>query len=52
MEYLGVFVGFEDVREVLAVGVGDKDLSEIVALYHLYDSFYPFAVQTVKNIVQ
>ena len=52
MEYFGVFVGLEDVGEVLAVGIGDEDLSEIVALYHLHDSFYPFAVQSVKNIIQ
>lgn len=52
VENLGVFVRIEDVGEVLAIGVGNENLSEIVALYHLHDSFYPFAVQSVENIVE
>ena len=52
MENARIFIWTEDISEVLAVGVGDEDLSEIVALYHLHDSFYPFAVQSVKNIIE
>ena len=52
MEYLGVLVGFEDVGQVLTVGVGDEYLPEVFALHHLYDPFHPFAVQTVEYIVQ
>ena len=52
MENLGIFVGLEDVGEVLAVGVGDEDLTEIIALYHLYDSFDAFTIQSIKYVIE
>ena len=52
VEYFGVFVGLEDVGEVLAVGVGNKYLPEIIPLYHLHDPFHTLAIQPVKNIIK
>ena len=52
MEYLGVLVGFEYFREVLSVGVGDEDLSELLSLHHVYNPFHPFPVQPVEYIIQ
>ena len=52
MEYFGVLVGFEYLGQVLPVGVGDKDLSELVALHHLHDALYAFAVKSIENIVE
>ena len=43
---------FEDVGEVLTVGVSDKDLTEIIALHHLYDSFHPLAVEPVEDVIE
>ena len=52
MENLGVLVGFEYLRQVLPVGVGDENLPKLLTLYHRYDAFYAFAVQTVEDIIQ
>ena len=52
MENLGVFVGIEDVGEVLAVGVGNENLPEIIALYHLDNPFHPLAVQAIEDIIK
>ena len=52
MENLGVVVRLQDLREVLPVGVGNENLSELFALYHIYDTFYTFAVQSVEDIIQ
>ena len=52
MENLGGVGRFEDVGEVLAVGVGDKDLAEVFALHHLYDSFHPLAVEPVEDVIE
>ena len=51
MEDFGVVVGFEDVGEMLTVGIGDKDLTEIIALYHFHDPFNSLAVQPVKYVI-
>ena len=51
MENLRILVRFEDVGEVLTVGVGNEDLAESLTLYHLHNAFYPFAIQPVKYIV-
>ena len=51
MEDFGVVIGFEYFCQVLTVGVGNEDLTEIVSLYHLHNPLHTFAVQTVENIV-
>ena len=51
MEYFGVGSGLDDFGEVLTVGVGDKDLSELLALHHAYNPFDAFAIETVENVV-
>ena len=52
VEYLGIFIGFQNLREVLAVGVGDEDLSEIVTLHQIDDALDPLAVQTVEDVIE
>ncbi len=51
MEYLGILIWFQDVGKVLSIRVGNKNLPELVPLYHLHNSFYPFAVQPIEDIV-
>ena len=51
MENLGIFIGAQDVGQVLAVGVGNENLPELVALNHLHNAFHAFAIQPVKNII-
>ena len=52
MEDFGGVAGFEDLREVLAVGVGDEDLTELLSLYHIDDTFYAFGVEAVEDVVE
>ena len=52
MEYFGIGAGLYDIGEVLAVGIGDEDLSELLALHHRYDAFYAFAIQSVEDIIE
>ena len=52
MEYFGIGAGLYDVGEVLAVGVGNENLSELLALHHRHDALNAFAVEPVKDIVQ
>ena len=52
MENACIFTGLQDIRQVLPIGIGNKNLPEIVTLYHLHNSFHPLAVQSVKNIIQ
>ena len=51
VEYSGVFVGFEYFRKVLAVGIGNEDLAELITLYHFHDTLHPLGVQTVEDII-
>ena len=52
VEYLGIRAGLDDVGKVLAIGVGNEDLSELFTLHHRYDAFYAFAVESIEDIVQ
>ena len=52
MKYLGIRAGLDDVGEVLAVGVGNKNLTELFAAHHRHDALNAFAVEPVKDIVQ
>ena len=52
MENLGVVVRSKYLSQVLAVGVGDENLPETVALYQLHNPLHPFAIQPVENIVE
>ena len=51
MEDLGVVVGFEYLCEVLSICVRNKNLPELIALYHLHNPFHPLAIQPVKDII-
>ena len=51
MEDFGVVIGFEYFCQVLTVGVGNEDLTEIVSLYHLHNPLHTFAVQTVEDVI-
>ena len=39
-------------REVLAVGVGDENLSEIRTVDQLYDALNPLVIQFVEDVVE
>ena len=52
MEDFGIRTGLDDVGEVLAVGVGNKNLTELFAAHHRHDALNAFAVEPVKDIVQ
>ena len=52
MENARIFIWTEDISQVLPVGVGNKDLPEIIALYHGDYSLYALAIQPVENIVE
>ena len=52
MEDFGIRAGLDDVGEVLAVGVGDEDLAELLALHHRHDALYTFAIEAIEDIVQ
>ena len=59
--YISVFyfphLGFvavysEQCGQVLAVGVGDEYLSELLPYHQLYDSLHAFAIQFVEYIIE
>ena len=52
MENLRILIGAKDFGKVLAVGVGDEYLPEIIPLHHLYDPFHPLAIQSVEDVIQ
>ena len=52
VEDFGIVVRSEDVGKVLAVGIGNKDLPEIIALYHLYNPFDAFCVESVEDVIE
>ena len=52
MEYLRIRTGLNNLGQVLAVGVGDEDLTELFPLYHRYDALHAFAIQPVEDIIQ
>lgn len=52
MEYFGIGAGLDDVRQVLAVGVSNKDLAELFSLYHRDNALHTLVIQTVEDIIQ
>ena len=42
----------QDFVKVLAVGVGDEDLAEVVAGHHLHDSLHAAGIKFVEYIVE
>ena len=51
VEDFGIVVWAEDIGEVLAVGIGDENLSELRALDHFDDAFDSLGVEAVEDIV-